>query len=73
MKSYIVKSETAEKLRNFAPALGLAPSDEREIVGPGIEAIHLPDRVAVEFDAMRKAAKVSADVLISRILKSVAA
>lgn len=70
MKTYTIKAETADKLRAAAPALGLKPSDNREIVGPGMEALHLNPFAAVEFDLARKAAKVSADVMIGRILKN---
>lgn len=73
MKAYTIKTETADKLRAVAPALGLVPSDNREIVGPGMELMHLNPFVAVEFDALRKAAKVSADVMIGRIVKNVKA
>ena len=71
MKAYTIKTETADKLRAAAPALGLVPSDTREIVGPGMELMHLNPFVAVEFDALRKAAKVSTDVMISRIIRQV--
>lgn len=71
MKSYTVKAETADKLRAVAPALGLKPSTDRQIVGPGLEVIHLPEFAAVKFDMLRKAAKVSADAMILRILKGV--
>lgn len=73
MKTYTIKSETADKLRAVAPALGLKPAANRETVEPGVEAIHLPVFAALKFDALRKAAKVSADVMIGRILKNVAA
>lgn len=71
MKTYTIKTETADKLREIAPALGLVASDAREIVGPGMELMHLNPFVAVEFDALRKAAKVSADVMIGRIVRGV--
>ena len=73
MKSYTIKTETADKLRAVAPILGMVASDRREIVGPGVEMLHLNPFVAVEFDALRKAAKVSADVMIGRIVKSISA
>ena len=72
MKTYTIEAETAEKLRAAAPALGMKPSPQREIVGPGMEALHLAPFAAVEFDLLRKAAKVSADVMIGRILKGLA-
>lgn len=73
MKTYIISTETADKIRAAAPALGPTPSADREIVGPGMEAMHLAPFAAVKFDAMRKAAKVSADVMIGRIIKGLAA
>ncbi|UUV43252.1 hypothetical protein RCCWILLIS_80 [Rhodobacter phage RcCWillis] len=73
MKTYQIKSETADKLRAAAPAFGMVPSGKREIIAPGIEALHLNPFAAVEFEALRKAAKVSPDVLILRILKKTAA
>lgn len=69
VKTYTIKAETADKLRAAAPALGMKPSPQREIVGPGMEALHLAPFAAVEFDLLLKAAKVSADVMIGRILK----
>ena len=72
MKTYTIKAETADKLRAAAPALGLKPSPRRELVGLGMEALHLAPFAAVEFDLLRKAAKVSADVMIGRILKGLA-
>ncbi|QXN72308.1 hypothetical protein RCSALEM_80 [Rhodobacter phage RcSalem] len=72
MKTYTIKAETADKLRAAAPALGMKPSPQREIVGPGMEALHLAPFAAVEFDLLRKAAKVSVDVMIGRILKGLA-
>lgn len=72
MKTYTIKAETADKLRAAAPALGLKPSHHREIVGLGMEALHLAPFAAVQFDLLRKAAKVSADVMIGRILKGLA-
>ncbi|UUV43451.1 hypothetical protein RCEXPLORER_82 [Rhodobacter phage RcExplorer] len=72
VKTYTIKAETADKLRAAAPALGMKPSHQREIVGPGMEALHLAPFAAVEFDLLRKAAKVSADVMIGRILKGLA-
>ena len=65
----MIKTETADKLRAAAPALGMKPSPQRKIVGLGMEALHLAPFAAVEFDLRRKAAKVSADVMIGRILK----
>ena len=73
MKSYTIKTETADKLRALAPTMGMVASDRREIVGPGVEMLHLNHFVAVEFDALRKAAKVSADVMIGRIIKGISA
>ena len=70
MNTYQIKTETADKLRAAAPKFGLVPSEKREIVAPGIEASHLNPFAAVEFEKRRKKAKVSPDVLISRILKS---
>lgn len=51
----------------------MSASDRREMVAPGIEALHLNPVAAVEFEALKKAAKVSADVLIGRVLKNAAA
>ncbi len=71
MPTYQIKTETADLLRAAAPRLGLTPAPSREMVGPGLEALHLPDLTAAAFDMKRKAAKVSADVLIKRILNQV--
>ena len=68
MKTYHIKSETAELIRAAAPALGLVASDRREIVAPGIEALHLEPFAAANLEAMRKRAKVSLDVMICRIV-----
>lgn len=73
MQTYTIKTETADKLRSIAPAFGLNPSPERDLIGPGLERLHLPEFAALKFDAMRKAAKVSADVMIGRIVKGLAA
>ena len=68
MKTYQIKAETADKIRAAAPALGLVASDRREIVAPGIEALHLDPFAAAALEAMRKRAKVSADVMICRVV-----
>lgn len=70
MQTYTIKSETADKLRAAAPVLGLKASPERDLIGPGVEQLHLNDFAALKFDKMRKTAKVSADVMIGRILKT---
>ncbi len=67
MKTLHITTQTADKLRRAAPALGLTLSDRREIVAPGIEALHLTDAEAMALETRRKAAKVSAEVMISRI------
>lgn len=72
VKTYIIKSETGDKLRAAAPMLGLKPAPRR-VALDGTETLELPEFVALKFDSMRKAAKVSADVLIGRVLKNLAA
>jgi hypothetical protein len=69
MPSYTIKSETADKIRAYAPALGLQASQERDVIGPGLERLHLSEFAALKFDEMRKRAKVSPDVLIGRLIK----
>lgn len=69
MQSYTIKTETADKLRAAAPLYGLKASPERDVIGPGLERLHLPEFAALKFDEMRKRAKVSADVLIGRLVK----
>lgn len=62
-----IKAETADKLRAAAPALGFAASTAREIVGPGIEALHLDPFTAAAFELERKRARVGVDAMVSRI------
>jgi hypothetical protein len=71
VQTFNIKSETADMIRAAAPKLGMMASENREIVAPGVEALHLDAFAAVQFDARRKAAKVSADVMITRILKGI--
>jgi hypothetical protein len=71
MKTYHIKTETADRIRAAAPALGLVASDRREIVAPGIEALHLEPFAAAKLETMRKAAKVSAETMICRVIGKV--
>lgn len=66
---YQVKSETADMLREAAPRFGLVASQHREIVAPGIEAIHLDPFSAAAFDLFRKDKKISTDAAIRRLIK----
>lgn len=52
MKIYTIKSETADLIRQAAPALGLVANGAREIVGPGLEAVHLDPFAAVKFESL---------------------
>jgi len=71
MPTYQIKAETADALRQAAPFLGLTPSPQRNVVAPGVEALHLPDAVAEKFEAYRKRSKVGADVAMTRIARKV--
>lgn len=62
-----IKTESADKLRAAAPALGLTASPAREIVGPGIEAVHLDPFTAAAFEMERKRARIGVDAMVSRI------
>ena len=72
MKSYQIKSETADRIRAAAESLGLVASDRREIVAPGVEVLHLEPFAAAKLETLRKAAKVSAEVMMNRIVGKVA-
>lgn len=71
MQTYHVKAETADKIRAAAAKLGLVASDRREIVAPGIEALHLDPFAAAKLEAMRKRAKVGAETMMSRVVGKV--
>jgi hypothetical protein len=72
MKTTIqITTETGDKLRAAAPRFGLVASDRREIVAPGIEALRLDPFAAAKLEAMRKRAKVSAEVMIRRLIGKV--
>lgn len=66
---YQIKSETADMLRDAAPRFGLVASQRREIIAPGIEALHLKPFDATAFDLFRKEKKISADAAIRRLVK----
>lgn len=68
MKTIQVSTFTADCIRAAAPALGLVASDRRDNVAPGIEAIHLPDFAFLKLDGMRKAAKISMEKAILRVI-----
>lgn len=69
MKTIQVKSETADLIREAAPKFGMTPTSQREIVAPGIEAIHLNEFEHLALDKFRRAKKVSLETAIQRIMK----
>jgi hypothetical protein len=63
-----VKTETADLIRAAAPRFGMVAAPP-VYIGPGLEALEVPETLGDYLTAKRRAAKVSLDVLLSRILK----
>lgn len=71
MKVYNIKTETADALRDIAPMLGMTASNDRVMVGPGVEQMELDPFVELAFERQRKAAKLGVDAMIMRIVRNV--